>query len=300
MQPTDDTAFKQALARLNPNQRKAVEQTDGPMLVIAGPGTGKTQLLSARVAYILQSTDTLPQNILCLTFTESGASNMRERLTRFIGQAAYDVTIGTYHAFGGDLIRRFPQYFGDHKEQSPVDGLGQREIVQGIVDGMAFRNPLKSSQHHLHDLMSTISEVKRGLLTEDDLRAIAQDNLAFLGEINAVVKEIFMDFTRMPSKAEIALPFFESLLRFMAERDQADYTIGNNVRPLANTVRYELAQAIAEAADTSAGKMSTKPLTAWKNKWLVKDADNVFIFDGQRENERIIALAMFSGSIPKL
>ncbi len=290
----NSSAFQQAFGRLNSSQRAAVEQTDGPLLVIAGPGTGKTQLLSARVAYILQSTDTLPQNILCLTFTESGATNMRERLTRFIGQAAYDVTIGTYHAFGGDLIRRFPQYFGDHKEQSPVDGLGQREIVQAIVDDMAFRNPLKSSQHHLHDLMSTISEVKRGLLTEDDLRAIAADNLAFLSEVNAVVKEIFMDFTRMPSKAEVALPFFENLLRFMAERDQEDYTIGNNVRPLANAVRYELAQSIAEASDVSAspkGRMSTKPLTAWKNKWLVKDTENVFVFDGLRENQRIEALA---------
>ncbi len=290
--------FTQAFARLNPNQRAAVEQTDGPLLVIAGPGTGKTQLLSARVAYILQTTDTLSQNILCLTFTESGATNMRERLTRFIGQAAYDVTIGTYHAFGGDLIRRFPQYFGEHKEQSPIDGLGQREIVQAIVDEMAFRNPLKSSQHHLHDLMSTISEVKRGLLSEDDLRAIAQDNLVFLEEVNHVAKEIFMDFTRMPSKAETALPFFENLLRFMAERDQNDYTIGNNIRPLANVVRYELAQAIAEATskgqDTTAntkGKMSTKPLTAWKNKWLVKDVDNGFMFDNKRESERIAALA---------
>lgn len=288
----DKSSFRYALDRLNPNQRAAVEQTDGPLLVVAGPGTGKTQLLSARVAYILQNTDTLPQNILCLTFTESGAGNMRERLTRFIGQAAYDVTIGTYHAFGGDLIRRFPQYFGEHREQSPVDGLGQREIVQAIVDKMAFRNPLKSSQHHLHDLMSTISEVKRGLLSEDDLRAIAADNLTLLTEVNSQAKDIFADFTRMPSKADKALPYFENLLGFMAGRDQADYTLGNNIRPLADVVRYELAQAIAEASDaTFTSKPSTKPLTAWKNKWLTKDSDNNFVFDGQRENERIAALA---------
>ena len=170
MTRVDGTAFKHAFGQLNNNQRAAVEQTDGPLLVIAGPGTGKTQLLSARAAYILQATDTLPNNILCLTFTESGANNMRERLTRFIGQNAYDVTIGTYHAFGGDLISRFPQYFGDHRAQQPVDSLGQREIVQGIVEAMTFANPLKSAQYHLHDLLSTISEVKRGLLTEDNLR----------------------------------------------------------------------------------------------------------------------------------
>src|SRR5690348_9757262 len=103
--------FKEVYASLNAAQKEAVDNVDGPLLVIAGPGTGKTQLLSARVANILRKTDTLPSNILCLTFTESGALNMRERLTRFIGPDAYDVQIGTYHAFGGDLIRRYPEYF---------------------------------------------------------------------------------------------------------------------------------------------------------------------------------------------
>ncbi len=283
--------FAQAFKRLNKNQRAAVEQTDGPLLVVAGPGTGKTQLLSARVAHILQSTDTLPNNILCLTFTESGATNMRERLTRFIGQAAYDVTISTYHAFGGDLIGRFPQYFGDQRAQSPVDGLGQREIVQAIVDAMPFSNPLKSSQHHLHDLMSTISQVKKGLLTEDNLRAIAHDNLTLLAEVNGEIKEIFADFTRMPSKTDKAMPYFQNLFNYLQQRDQEDYTIGNNIKPLARVVQYELGQAIAKAADDSSGKTSTKPLTAWKNKWLEKDADNNFIIAGLRENQRIEALA---------
>ncbi len=294
-QPTgvETTAFKNAVGMLNKNQRTAVEQTDGPLLVVAGPGTGKTQLLSARVAHILQSTDTLPNNILCLTFTESGATNMRERLTRFIGQAAYDVTISTYHAFGGSLIGRFPQYFGDahYPAQSPVDSLGQREIVQGIVDEMAFKNPLKSSQHHLHDLMSTISQAKKGLLTEEDLRAIAQDNLAFLAEVNQQIKQIFADFTRMPSKADKALPYFKNLHNYLSRRDQVDYTLGNSIKPLAGVIRFELAQAIAEATDDGAGKSSTKPLTAWKNKWLEKDADNNFIVAGLRENQRIEALA---------
>jgi len=283
----DGTAFSTAFGRLNAKQRAAVEQTDGPLLVVAGPGTGKTQLLSARVAYILQKTDTLPHNILCLTFTESGAANMRDRLSSFIGQAAYDVTIGTYHAFGGDLIGRFPQYFGDHRDQQPVDGLGQRQIVQEVVDAMRFDNPLKSAQHHLHDLMSTISEVKRGLLTEENLRAIAHDNLTFLADVNGEIKEIFADFSRMPSKAEKALPYFQNLHNFLGERDQEDYTIGNNIKPLANVVKYELEQAIAEAADAN----STKPLTAWKNKWLEKDSDNNFIIAGLRENQRIEALA---------
>lgn len=287
MTQPSNTVFQQALSRLNNRQRDAVEQTDGPLLVIAGPGTGKTQLLSARVAYILQQTDTLPQNILCLTFTESGAQNMRERLTRFIGQAAYDVTIGTYHAFGGDLIGRFPQYFGDHRAQQPVDGLGQREIIETIVGRLLFGNPLKSTQYNLHDLLSTLSEVKRGLLSEDDLRSIAADNLQFLADANTEIRQIFADFKTMPRKYETAVPFFKNLQGYLASRDQTDYTLGTSIKPLAHSIRYELDQALAEAADTS----STKPLTAWKNQWLEKDEDNNFILAGQRDSLRIAALA---------
>jgi len=117
--------FGEVYDMLNSAQRKAVDTIYGPVLVIAGPGTGKTQLLSARVAHILDATDTLPQNILCLTFTENGALNMRERLTKFVGPHAYDVQIGTYHAFGGNLIHRFPEYFTDLRLERPVGQLGK-------------------------------------------------------------------------------------------------------------------------------------------------------------------------------
>ena len=77
-------SFDKVYGRLNIEQKTAVDTIYGPVLVIAGPGTGKTQLLSARVANILRQTDTSPSNILCLTFTENGAENMRERLASFI------------------------------------------------------------------------------------------------------------------------------------------------------------------------------------------------------------------------
>ena len=90
--------FDKAYKSLNKEQRAAVDHIDGPLLVIAGPGTGKTQLLSVRVANILKNTDASPENILCLTFTEAAASNMRHRLSDFIGPEAYKVQIHTYHS----------------------------------------------------------------------------------------------------------------------------------------------------------------------------------------------------------
>lgn len=291
MPDTDQTLFTKALSRLNQAQRQAVEQTEGPLLVIAGPGTGKTQLLSARVAYILQQTDALPQNILCLTFTESGAQNMRDRLTSFIGQAAYDVTIGTYHAFGGELIGRFPQYFGEHRAQQAADNLAQRQIIQDIVEKLPHRHPLKSTRHHLHDLLATISEVKRGLLGEDELRAVAADNLRFLESANKELVEIFAGFTSMTAKLEVVLPFFENLHTYLGSLDGLGYKLATagplQIGSLAGIIEHSLESALAQAAD----EHSKKPLTAWKNQWLIKNADNKLAFDGVRQNQRIAGIA---------
>jgi DNA helicase-2/ATP-dependent DNA helicase PcrA len=270
--------------KLNDAQRQAVDTIDGPVLVIAGPGTGKTQLLSARVANILRQTDTLPQNILCLTFTESGAENMRERLSRFIGKAAYDVGISTYHAFGGDLIKRYGQYFNELRPLTPIDELTKHQILTNIVDRLPYSNPLKQTRHHLGDLIGTISEIKRALLTDKDLESIAASNLVFIREATKITQALLSGFT-MPRKLDKALPPFEKLLselRALPEQSSA-LPYGS----LSDAAIRELEQAINQATDT--GK--TTPLTKWKNAWLIKDENNQFILDGQLENQRIGALA---------
>jgi len=77
--------FEEKLKSLNPAQREAIETIEGPVMVIAGPGTGKTEILSLRIGYLLKHTDTPPGSILCLTYTDAAASEMRNRLIGFIG-----------------------------------------------------------------------------------------------------------------------------------------------------------------------------------------------------------------------
>jgi DNA helicase-2/ATP-dependent DNA helicase PcrA len=89
--------YKNRYTKLNEKQKEAVDTIDGAVLVVAGPGTGKTELLSLRVGKILEMTDTAPQNILLLTFTDSASENMRERLVKLIGETAYRVNIFTFH-----------------------------------------------------------------------------------------------------------------------------------------------------------------------------------------------------------
>jgi len=279
--------FTRVYATLNSAQKRAVDAIDGPVLVVAGPGTGKTQLLSARVAQILQQTDTLPQNILCLTFTESGAVNMRERLVRFIGKNAYDVQISTYHAFGGDLIRRYPEYFTDARLERPVDELGKRQILSQIIDLLSYRSPLKQTRHHLGDLMSTLSEVKRGLLTPKSLRDIAAGNLAVIEQASKVIGDSLADYTkRLPSKLEVAEPLFGEIYGELASLAETA-SIFPPFENLAKLAADELEKALTAA--TELGK--TTPLTAWKNAWLAKNSDNQFVLAGALESARTAELA---------
>src|SRR4028118_561919 len=98
--------FNEEYNRLNEQQRKAVDALEGPVMVIAGPGTGKTQILSARIGKILLSDAQIePSNILCLTYTDAGVTAMRRRLQQFIGPDAYRVNIYTFHAFCNDVIQ---------------------------------------------------------------------------------------------------------------------------------------------------------------------------------------------------
>ena len=97
--------FDIAYNKLNEQQRHAVNTIEGPVMVIAGPGTGKTQILASRIGKILLDTDASPENILCLTYTDAGVVAMRKRLLQFIGPDAYKVNIYTFHAFCNDVIQ---------------------------------------------------------------------------------------------------------------------------------------------------------------------------------------------------
>lgn len=267
-------SFEKERNRLNPAQKRAVELTEGPVLIIAGPGTGKTQLLAVRVAHILSQGAVLPHNILCLTFTDSGQAAMRERLLRFIGNDAYQVTISTYHAFGNELIRRYPEYVDNSAHERPIDDLLQDEILRAVLDAQPYSNPLKNNVY-LRDIRSLISDAKRALHTPDDLRAIAKQNQKFIETVNPAIAAHLQDFTSM-SKARVA--------QFAAIIEILDKTPPSS---LGKIITSELNEALEQAAETGL----TTPLTKWKNNWLVKDTQNRFNVDGLRTCRRLNALA---------
>src|ERR1700726_4508899 len=127
---------------LNPEQKLAVDTIDGPVLVIAGPGTGKTQILGARIGKILLETDTDPGNILCLTYTDAGAIAMRRRLLSFIGPDAYKVHIHTFHSFCNDIIQENLSLF-EKTSLDPISELERIQFFKILIDQFPKNHPLK-------------------------------------------------------------------------------------------------------------------------------------------------------------
>ncbi len=151
--------FLAALDMLNPQQDKAVNSIEGPVLVIAGPGTGKTHILTARIGKILLETDAQAHNILCLTFTDAGVQAMRQRLLEFIGPEAHRVHIYTFHSFCNGIIQDNLELFGRH-DLEPVSELEKVEIMEEILYDLSTSHPLRRGRggdlyfysSHLDDL----------------------------------------------------------------------------------------------------------------------------------------------------
>ena len=269
---------------MNPAQQKAVDHIYGPLLVLAGPGTGKTQLLSARIANILQKTDARPQNILCLTFTESAAQNMRERLTDIIGADAYDVHINTYHGFGSDIIRDYPEYFNeinletgeDSRLERPIDELERFQIMSELINALPYSSPLIGARHYVRHVVSTISDLKRSLITPEALEALAEENLKTVRELSPLIARHLSGTKTFPRKPAESIALFTGIDAMLEGKEG-----------LGLLARIELQTALEEA---NAAQKST-PLTAWKNTWLTKDADDQFRFTDENQHLRMHALA---------
>ena len=127
-------AYQSAYDALNAKQREAVDAIEGPVMVIAGPGTGKTQILAVRIANILRKVDMVPNAILAITFTESAASAMRARLVSLIGNAGYQVTINTFHSFCNSLIQAYPEEFPRIIGSQQMTEVDQMRIVASLIE----------------------------------------------------------------------------------------------------------------------------------------------------------------------
>lgn len=178
-QPTSQTVdrFTELYNKLNPEQQLAVDTIEGPVMVVAGPGTGKTQILTLRIANILRKTQMNPRNILALTFTDSAAQNMRQRLISIIGSAGYGVGIYTFHGFANLVITEFPYKFQFAKELQAIDEIEQIEIIEKQLDSLPLQElrPPRAPYHYLREIISRISQLKKENVTPQQLEDFARE-----------------------------------------------------------------------------------------------------------------------------
>ncbi len=169
--PKTTSEFNKLYKMLNNEQREAVDTVEGGVMVVAGPGTGKTQILTLRIANILKETDTNAENILALTFTEAGVTAMRKRLVSIIGQDGYKVAIYTYHSFCNDIITTYPNEFERIIGSEPITDIEQVELLRDIIAESEFEHlkPFGNNFYFLLPIRTKISELKRENISPENL-----------------------------------------------------------------------------------------------------------------------------------
>src|SRR6266487_38840 len=156
--------FAEEYGKLNEKQRLAVDTIEGPVMVIAGPGTGKTKILASRIGKILLETDALPENILCLTYTDAGVVAMRTRLREMIGPDAHKINVYTFHAFCNEVIQENLSLF-EKRNLNPISDLEKIELFRQLIDSFSKNHPLKryrgDAYFEIQGLNTLFSTMKR-------------------------------------------------------------------------------------------------------------------------------------------
>lgn len=178
----ESNIFESEYKKLNTEQRLAVDTLDGPVMVVAGPGTGKTQVLSLRIANILKKTDTGATGILCLTFTNSGVRAMRQRLLRIIGADAAKVRIATFHSFALDLIEKYHDAIDLDAVPELLDDAGAVSIADHLLEthDWEYIRPRANSAQYFYDIKSVVSTLKRERILPDEFLVIVDNEIESL------------------------------------------------------------------------------------------------------------------------
>lgn len=261
---------------LNSAQKKAVDTIDGPVMVIAGPGSGKTELLSLRVGNILKVGSARASSILCLTFTETAARNMRERLHTLIGADAYRVAIYTFHSFCTDVIGRYPEYFFGSTHFRPASDLAQSEILEKIFERLPHKHVLggfhpERGYAYLKECQVRIKDIKKGGLTPERFKELLVENESVFPELQKILVEYLPERVGKDSYQA-----FEQMMRAFEKTKTS----------LGHMYAVTIAQALEEAKQTE----KNTPLSTWKSDYTGKDEDGERVFKDVLALPKLFAL----------
>lgn len=200
--------FQKYYDKLNPEQKAAVDAIEGPVMTIAGAGTGKTQILAVRIAKILLETQIDPYNILCLTFTEAGVTAMRKRLLEIIGPTAYHLKICTFHSFCNEIIRENTDEFSLGRDSEQIDDLEKVLLLQEIIDSLGVESPLRphgDPYHYQFDLENRIKDLKKENITPENFAKTIQHLDEFFQQFEPLVNEFCQSKGRPSEEAVLSI-----------------------------------------------------------------------------------------------
>ncbi|PTX48893.1 DNA helicase-2/ATP-dependent DNA helicase PcrA [Melghirimyces profundicolus] len=204
------------LEGLNPDQKKAVETTEGPLLIVAGAGSGKTRVLTNRVAWLLSEKRVHPWNILAITFTNKAAREMKERIHQLAGPEAEEIWISTFHSMCVRILRRDIERIGFHRNFTILDSSDQLTVMKQILKEM----DLDPKQFPPRGLLNKISNAKNQLLTPRDLKEQAQN---YMDGIAARVYEAYQDKLRTNQSLDFDDLLLETVRLFQEIPEVLDY-----------------------------------------------------------------------------
>ncbi|WP_127345717.1 DNA helicase PcrA [Lactobacillus amylolyticus] len=245
------------LAGLNPQQKQAVETTEGPLLVVAGAGSGKTSVLTRRIAYLVEKNNVNPWNILAITFTNKAANEMREREQKLLGPAAESIWMSTFHALCVRILRRDADKINYSHNFSIADSAEQLTLVKHIEKDLNI-NP---KMYDPRRILSAISNGKNDLLTPEAFAMSASS------PFEKMVAKIYQEYQKRLRRDQI-MDFddliMQTLVLFKKDKETLHY--------YQNKFRYIL---VDEYQDTNQAQYElTHALAAqYKNICVVGDAD---------------------------
>jgi DNA helicase-2/ATP-dependent DNA helicase PcrA len=196
---------------LNDVQRAAVEHTDGPVLIFAGAGSGKTRVLTHRIAYLLEEKKVFPDRILAVTFTNKAAGEMKARLERMVGAPARDLWVGTFHSMCVRMLRRDGRKIGIAPNFAIMDADDQRAIAREVIADLDF----DERQITPGAALAEISKAKNNLWSPDEYE---EKNPSFAGERYA---QVYREYDRRLAESN-GLDFDDLIARAIKLLDEDD------------------------------------------------------------------------------
>ena len=166
------------IQQLNEKQREAVLTTEGPLLISAGAGSGKTRVLTHRIAYLIEKNNVNPWNILAITFTNKAATEMRERVQKLVGPEADSIWVSTFHSMCARILRREAEAAGYEKNFTIIDQGEQQTLMKQVLKELN----LDSNQYSYKDMLAVIDDAKNNSKSPAQFEQEAE---GYLGDIQA-------------------------------------------------------------------------------------------------------------------